>query len=58
MKKIAYGFEVGTDNGNIRISQEDADRAILISPDEVDAFVLWLQQAKTELSKNEPKKTK
>jgi hypothetical protein len=51
MKKTALGFTVETDSNQnfIRIYQSD-DCYIAISPDEVDAMISWLRQAKAEMN--------
>jgi hypothetical protein len=54
MKKTSHGFEIETDSDKdvIRISQSD-EYCIIISPDEVDGLVSWLQRAKAEMRAEE-----
>ena len=56
MDKEMFEIRVSTDKGKIFIEQpvpmEDAPNIIIISPEQVDAVIEWLKEARAELEGN------
>lgn len=56
MEKSAYDFKVSCENNLIYITQIDLcrdDSSIVIHPEQVDLLTKWLNEAKSQLLKDE-----
>ena len=55
MEKRMYDLSVSTtDSGEIHITQgdNDEDGFVIVRPEQVDALIQWLQEAKAEIAKS------